>query len=1599
MSSGRTDQFLTELTQYKKKLENFEPVEPLEYHVASLTPFERKYIPSACEKLGGIKCEKFGKGSEKIFKIVKVGDSLSHAEINKINQKKRKQQAEMPSLKLPEQVAYTLMELSQHFQMFRDQEKNYNYYNNHGLMDGYAVNYVSEYNFQNQNYLTEDTSYYNIEDTDISENAFTETRKKLPVYNMRKVILETVRNNQVTVISGNTGCGKSTQIPQYILEELTRQGKPGTILVTQPRRISAITLADRVSQERCEFTGESVGYQIHLDSKKGPRTRLLYITVGILLRMLLDDENMAGSTGVKLKGVTHVIVDEVHERNLLTDFSLIVLRDLLKSKRADLKLIVMSATLNAQLFSDYFSTNTVKTPILEIPGFTFPVQELYLEDLLEKTGYLIPEDQHSENRLIRQGQSIRYNITRKPPATKSSDPKFYDFWKTNYPNYSEDTARSISYLRTDNSIIQKMLEWELELIAETLKYIFEEQIFTHKVPDDVAILVFLPGWDDINRLQYILSQYPIFMDPNRCIVLPLHSSVSPEAQKKVFERPMKGQTKIVLATNIAETSVTIDDVVFVIDCGKHKEKIYDPVTNLSNLEVTWISKANSRQRMGRAGRVRNGYCYKLYTRKRYQSMADYQMAEILRTPLEEVCLQVKVLNLGMASDFLSQAIEAPQELTIQQALQLLEIVGAIDNQENLTTLGRALALIPLNPRIGKMLIYGSLYHCLDPVLTIASGISYRDPFILTNQVDRDKARRVKLDFAMNSKSDHIAILNAYDQWDQSENKMQFCQDHFLNSSTMETMKEMKDHLKKLILSLFGLITYDEQINDPVIIEKIAKLNENSSNMELIKSIVLSGVYPNVAKVHLHIKNSTSQKKKANSEGKLKYLLAKSGQKVSIHPVSVCFGMKLEEFCDRSIDINGNAITHAKGTDEGGYWLAFFDVMKNGGVKSSSMMRDTSVVNGLSVLLFGGGTHSIEELERNKIILKIDEGVQFMTDMTTAKAIINARQSMLDVIRWKIVNKKERMRIFSQDQLDYIDQLNDKIIEQVMNIIEKKNFNVYDNSVYYNGMMPMASKDQNYMMIPGNNAYATTAGYGYPTVTPIYPVMGYSVPGYRNSVMEQGQMKNSAFDDESVYSITESNDSYAYYPTPLNNTNFTSQPSILRNDEVLDSWSNYDDVSSIHESQETAVYQSSNSPIPSHHSASSSTANLSKGNSQTTLSSYNASNESLAKHEGRHSRNNSSTSKDNTSHEGNHCNESIDKSENKSTVKPYLTYIAPPLQQKYQKYDKNIHSYNNPSNLPSPMIQSLKQQEAFERNYSRQSSSSSISSNANEESAMPVQGSLSAHRDESQSISKRRQSSDLERSFNSNNYETNRTTSFNRDESYNDNSSFNTNSSNYFPNKKKHSSYLFNQNKNNGNQYENNFNKNESMRNGGYNNQNLRNNRNRYSDSNLVDQYQNSSYYNNGTTTNNNGYGGNKKMLRYSYSSYSTTNNGNMNSGMNNSMPMNMSNNRNGGNFNSYRNSINMGSLNNPKYNNGNNYYGNGYNNYNAAASAANNNNYNNYNTNNNNYNNYNNNNGNYDSYSTKQNNRRSFNNSMNNSNNNYYYNGMNRNSNRYSQRY
>ena len=250
-----------------------------------------------------------------------------------------------------------------------------------------------------------------------------------------------------------------------------------------------------------------------------------------------------------------------------------------------------------------------------------------------------------------------------------------------------------------------------------------------KTQQDGSILVFLPGYDDIVGIKDRLYADKEFSKSNKYVIYMLHSMMQPSSQRKVFRRPPSGVRKIILATNIAETSITIDDVVFVIDSGKVKEKTYDALTSVSALRSVWISKANAIQRRGRAGRCRAGYCYHLMSRYRFHCLALYQDAEILRTPIHELCLQTKLLaavNVSIA-DFLSKAAEAPPYLMIRNSVSLLKSIDALDDDEELTEMGKILVDLPIEPTLGKMLLFGIMLKCIDPVLTIATSLAYRDP--------------------------------------------------------------------------------------------------------------------------------------------------------------------------------------------------------------------------------------------------------------------------------------------------------------------------------------------------------------------------------------------------------------------------------------------------------------------------------------------------------------------------------------------------------------------------------------------------------------------------------------------------------------------------------------------------------------------------------------------------------------------------------------------------------------------------------------------------------------------------------------------------------
>ncbi|XP_055818948.1 DExH-box ATP-dependent RNA helicase DExH3 isoform X2 [Solanum dulcamara] len=647
-------------------------------------------------------------------------------------------------------------------------------------------------------------------------NKMLEFRKSLPAFKEKERLLQAIARNQVVVISGETGCGKTTQLPQYILESEIESGRGAfcSIICTQPRRISALAVAERVATERGEPLGDSVGYKVRLEGVKGKNTHLLFCTSGILLRRLLSDRN--------LDGITHVFVDEIHERGMNEDFLLIVLKDLLP-RRPDLRLILMSATLNAELFSSYFGG----APMIHIPGFTYPVRANFLEDVLEITGYKLT----SFNQIDDYGQEKMWKTQKQlaPRKKKNQITALVEdaVDKSNFENYSPRARDSLAC-------------WAPDCIGFNLIEAVLCHICRKERPG--AVLVFMTGWEDISCLRDQLKAHPLLGDPNRVLVLTCHGSMATSEQKLIFEKPPQNVRKIVLATNMAEASITINDVVFVVDCGKAKETTYDALNNTPCLLPSWISQASARQRRGRAGRVQPGECYHLYPRCVYEAFAEYQLPELLRTPLNSLCLQIKSLQ-------------------VQNAIQFLKMIGALDENENLTHLGKFLAILPVDPKLGKMLIMGAIFRCFDPVLTIVAGLSVRDPFLLP-QDKKDLAGTAKSRFSAKDYSDHMALVRAYEGWKDAEREgsaYEYCWRNFLSAQTLQAIHSLRKQFI-FILKDAGLLDADTATN-----------NKLSYNQSLVRAVICSGLYPGISSV---VHRETSMSFKTMDDGQV-FLYANS----------------------------------------------------------------------------------------------------------------------------------------------------------------------------------------------------------------------------------------------------------------------------------------------------------------------------------------------------------------------------------------------------------------------------------------------------------------------------------------------------------------------------------------------------------------------------------------------------------------------------------------------------------------------------------------------------------------------------------------------------
>ncbi|XP_017146133.1 putative ATP-dependent RNA helicase DHX57 [Drosophila miranda] len=723
-----------------------------------------------------------------------------------------------------------------------------------------------------------------------------EGRRQLPAFAEIERILALIESSPVVVISGETGCGKSTQVPQFILDNwffraLQLQPKETLphveIICTQPRRLSAIGVAERVAAERLDRIGQLVGYQIRLENKVSQSTRLSFCTTGILLRRLASDP--------MLSGVSHVIVDEVHERSEESDFLLLILKNILR-ERKDLKVILMSATLNASLFSNYFGG----APVLDIPGRTFPVQQLFLEDILELSDFVMEYDTKFCRKLKKSEQDVLQReleyadvqAAGPPPGKKIKDEKLtLAETYSRYAECSKTTCKSI-YLMEPMTI-------NPELIESVLKYIVEG---AHEWPRTGTILIFLPGMHEIQTVHDALLDHSLFSPrAGKFVLVPLHSALSGEDQALVFKRAPAGKRKIVLSTNIAETSVTIDDCVFVVDCGLMKEKCFDSNRNMESLDLVWVSRANAKQRKGRAGRVMPGVCIHLYTSYRFhQHILGQPVPEIQRVPLEQIVLRIKTLETFASRNTLSvllETLEAPSEDSVLGALTRLRDVGALDADDQLTPLGHHLAALPVDVRIGKLMLYGAIFQCLDSVLTIAACLSNKSPFVspLNKRVEADKCKRL---FALGN-SDHLTVLQAYRKWLEVAKRgnyaasRNYASEHFLSLNTLETIADLKYQYLELLVSI-GFVPIDvprrrKNASDNILQLTGADQNHNGDNNRLLTSLLCAALYPNIVKImtpeRVYVQTAGGAVPREQGHHDLRFKTRGDGY-VKIHPSSV-----------------------------------------------------------------------------------------------------------------------------------------------------------------------------------------------------------------------------------------------------------------------------------------------------------------------------------------------------------------------------------------------------------------------------------------------------------------------------------------------------------------------------------------------------------------------------------------------------------------------------------------------------------------------------------------------------------------------------------------
>jgi pre-mRNA-splicing factor ATP-dependent RNA helicase DHX16 len=588
------------------------------------------------------------------------------------------------------------------------------------------------------------------------------TRQTLPVYQYKESLLQAIEHNQILIIEGETGSGKTTQIPQYLHEAgYTRNNK--VIAITQPRRVAAMSVASRVAYEMNVKLGLDVGYSIRFEDNTSSLTKIKYMTDGVFLRELLTEPT--------LPTYSVIIIDEAHERTVYTDILFALIKDLC-SYRPELKVLISSATLENNKFTEYFPN----AKSFAIPGRRFPVDIYY---------------------------------TKSPEA--------------DYIEASVVTALQIHLTQPLNGDILVFLTGQEEI--ETAR----EMIY--------------------NRTKGLKGKIPNY------IVLPIYAALPSEEQAKIFIPPSNNERKIILATNIAETSITIDGIVYVIDCGFSKQMSFNPRNGLETLAVTPISKANAKQRAGRAGRVGPGKCFRLYTAWSYQHELDSEnIPEIQRCNLSSVVLLLKSLGIDDLLHF--DFIDPPPNEILIRALEQLYALGALNGEGDLTKTGRHMAEFPLDPCLSKCILSSVYYKCLLHVITICAMLSVNSNIFYRskdNQVSSDKARQNFYSIG----GDHFTLLNVFNEWNETMYKGSWCKEHFIHNKAMNKANDIREQLITLCRRV-GIDVNDKELSV-----------DNEYTNENIRKAIISGFFYNCARL---CKDGV-------------YRTVKNANVVSIHPSS------------------------------------------------------------------------------------------------------------------------------------------------------------------------------------------------------------------------------------------------------------------------------------------------------------------------------------------------------------------------------------------------------------------------------------------------------------------------------------------------------------------------------------------------------------------------------------------------------------------------------------------------------------------------------------------------------------------------------------------